>query len=126
MIVPLRLTSHVTRAYGAACDRFPGDGDEKGTGFETPAAPATVSGEPSGHMPLGPQVLRRRPGQGADPQARRPARRGRPSSGQGAPNGRVKTRATTCPDRVSRVASACPQDIGSTLGSRPPLSGGRS
>jgi hypothetical protein len=31
-----------------------------GMGFETPAAPATVSGELSCHMPLGSKILRRR------------------------------------------------------------------
>ncbi|GAN14859.1 hypothetical protein SP6_46_00390 [Sphingomonas paucimobilis NBRC 13935] len=34
-------------------DRFPLTGDEKGMGWNAPAAPATVSGEPSAITPLG-------------------------------------------------------------------------
>jgi len=48
-------------------------GDSKGTGFDTPAAPATVSGEPSGHMPLGFLDPEKAVRNGVDPQARRPA-----------------------------------------------------
>ncbi len=65
-------------------------------GCKTPAAPATVSGEPSGQHAIGTfRVLEKAVRTGADPRARRPARRRRLSRGQGVPGGRGSTRMTT-------------------------------
>jgi|GEM_PF-4696369 hypothetical protein len=48
-----QLTHRSTLAIATSATGSPETGMKMGTGFETPAAPATVSGEPSNHMPLG-------------------------------------------------------------------------
>lgn len=76
----------------------PATGMKRELRCETWAAPATVSGEPARHRPLGGSVkaahLGRRRAKGVDPRARRPARRGRPSPGRGAPSETGFTRMT--------------------------------
>src|SRR3546814_16523330 len=64
-------------------DRFPGNGDENGNGVKVPDAPATVSGEPSDHMPLGSKDPEKAVRTGVNPSARRHARPGSSSHGKG-------------------------------------------
>src|SRR3546814_879510 len=50
---PCMIDAPQRNGYRQHRDRFPGNGDENGNGVKVPAAPETVSGEPSDNRPLG-------------------------------------------------------------------------